>query len=452
MFERPARRSSLPRPAAPAQRCACSRACCALVAGFVLTAAVVVSLAPQAALAQQASGVSYSITPIVVVNDEAITNVDLDARIRFLALTNNRPYNDALRQEFYQRALDELVDEILQLQEAKKAGVEISDEEVNKFVTGLAQQSKQSPEQFLGGLRQAGVDPNTFLRQVRARSAWQKLVIKRLPASQIIDRDELKSEIEAEKARAGQVERDIYQIYLPYAGQDPAQVMAQAQGLIQAMGAGQLRFTQAAKQYSKGPAAAAGGSLGWLVEADLPALIAPAVKALGKGGISPPIQADDGIYLVAVRDQRTVGQKQGRSVFDIKQLFLRLPANTNSLEAQQKLALAQRVTQGVAGCAAFNEAMISAGDQGSGDLNGIDVTTLPQQVAAVLSQLPIGRASPVLPVPNGASIFMVCNKRNEVEEVEEGEIRTRLIAAKAERYAERLLRELRRQAFIEVKG
>ncbi len=400
----------------------------------------------------QASGVAYTIQTLVVVNDEAITNVDLDARIRFVALTTNRPYTDALRQELYQTALDALIDESLQLQEAKKGGVEIADSEVMSFVTNMAQQNKQSAEQFLGGLRANGVDPATFMRQIRARSAWQKLIVKRLPGSQIIDRDELAAEIEAEKAKAGQVERDVYQIYLPYAGQAPEQVMAQAQALMQAMAARQLRFTEAAKQYSQGPAAPQGGSLGWLTDADLPAVIADAVRKLDASGISQPVQGPDGIYLVAVRDQRTIGQKQGRSIFDLKQLFLRLPANQGSLEGQQKLALAQRVIQSVKGCAAFNEAMISAGDQGSGDLNGIDLATLPEQVAAILTQLPIGQPSPVLPVPNGASIFMVCNKRNEIESVEEGEIRSRLIAAKAERYAERLLRELRRQAFIEYKG
>ncbi len=400
----------------------------------------------------QTSGVSYTIKTIVVVNDEAITNVDLDARIRFMALTSNRPYTEALRQELYQSALDALIDESLQLQEAKKGSVEIADADVMKFVAGMAEQNNQNADQFLAGLRTNGVDPSTFLRQIRARSAWQRLIVKRLPGSQIIDRDDLAAEIETEKARAGQIERDVYQIFLPYAGQDPAQVMAQAQALLQALGARQLRFTDAAKQYSKGPAAQQGGSLGWLTDADLPAAIAADVRALGEGGITKPIAAADGVYLVAVRGERTIGQKQGRSVFDLKQLFLRIPANQNSLEAQQKLALAQRVIQSVQGCAAFNEAMISAGDQGSGDLDGIDIATLPEQVAAVLVQLPIGRPSPVLPVPNGASIFMVCNKRNQVQTVEEDEIRTRLIAAKAERYAERLLRELRRQAFIEFKG
>lgn len=439
MFERRRRRSSL-----------CFLSLLALLVGGLAAIGMPTAWAQQSPSLQ--GGVSYTIRTLVVVNDEAITNVDLDARIRFLALTSNRPYNETLRKELYQSALDALIDESLQLQEAKIGNVEVSDADVMGFVGKMAEQNRQGPEQFLAGLRSNGVDPATFLRQIRARSAWQKLIVKRLPGSQIIDRDELAAEIEAEQAKAGQVERDVYQIFLPYAGQAPDQVVAQATALYQALGANQLRFTDAAKQYSKGPAAPQGGSLGWLADSELPEAIAASVRGLEARGISQPIQAPDGVYLVAVRDQRTIGQKQGRSVFDLKQLFLRIPANQNSLESQQKLALAQRVTQSVQGCAAFNEAMISAGDQGSGDLNGIDLATLPEQVAAILTQLPVGKASPVLPVPNGASIFMVCNKRNEVENVKEEEIRARLIGAKAERYAERLLRELRRQAFIEYKS
>ena len=52
-------------------------------------------------------------------------------------------------------AREELIEERLKLQEAKKAGIEVSDDEVKKMLTGLAERNKMSYDQFAQHLKGA---------------------------------------------------------------------------------------------------------------------------------------------------------------------------------------------------------------------------------------------------------------------------------------------------------
>ena len=65
-------------------------------------------------------------------------------------------------------AREELIDERLKLQAAKKGGIEISDEDVKASVLALADRNNMTYEQFAQHLKGMGIDIATMVAKFRA--------------------------------------------------------------------------------------------------------------------------------------------------------------------------------------------------------------------------------------------------------------------------------------------
>jgi peptidyl-prolyl cis-trans isomerase SurA len=112
----------------------------------------------------------------VLVNDEPITDLDIQQRGKMMSIFTHG-------KEGEKQAIDQLIDEALMMQEAKRRNVDIGDEEVNAEFTNRAKGAKLTTDQFSQALRQAGISPQTFKDFLRANMAWGRIVRARFKAT-----------------------------------------------------------------------------------------------------------------------------------------------------------------------------------------------------------------------------------------------------------------------------
>ena len=126
---------------------------------------------PAAPEVQQIEGV------VAVVNDDPIsfTDVRQRARLLLLSLGGQQPTPEQI-QQFTTQALEQLIDEKLQLQEAAQYEVEVSDADIASSIDRLASQSGISRDALLQSLIQSGVNPNSLEEQTRADIAWRRIM------------------------------------------------------------------------------------------------------------------------------------------------------------------------------------------------------------------------------------------------------------------------------------
>ncbi|HSM43015.1 MAG TPA: SurA N-terminal domain-containing protein [Afifellaceae bacterium] len=134
-----------------------------LAAAALLTAGLAVALPPTGAPAIAQTSIK------VVVNDTPITSYDIDNRYRFLRLTSRGRANK-------KQAIDQLIDEQLKLQEAKRRNVNVPDSEVDSAFANIARRAKLTPAKLSAALRQQGVNPTTLKSRIRADLAWSRIV------------------------------------------------------------------------------------------------------------------------------------------------------------------------------------------------------------------------------------------------------------------------------------
>jgi len=110
------------------------------------------------------------------VNDDIVTNYEIQQRRRFLTLLNAPA--DVVAQ-----ARDTLVNERLQAQAAQRFGVVATPEEIEEGVASFASQANMNAQQFINALGQAGVAPETVRDFIAAGISWRNVVRARFAAS-----------------------------------------------------------------------------------------------------------------------------------------------------------------------------------------------------------------------------------------------------------------------------
>ncbi len=153
------------------------------------TAAMVMALACSLGLlAFPAAQAATSIK--VVVNDQPITSYDIDQRARLIRLTARKSAGVSRRM-----AQEELIDERLKAQEAKRRGVTVSEAQVNDAYANIARRTKMSASQLSKALRQSGVNPDTLKQRIRMEMIWLNVVRSRFRSQVKISEQDVLAEM-----------------------------------------------------------------------------------------------------------------------------------------------------------------------------------------------------------------------------------------------------------------
>lgn len=114
--------------------------------------------------------------------------------------------------KFRKDATDEIIEEKLKLQEARKEGVEVNDEETNRIIKGIAERNKQTEAQFAQGLKSAGVDIATMKARFKASFAWREVIRRKYGAQIQINEKEVERAIAALPAGKGPTDTQELQL------------------------------------------------------------------------------------------------------------------------------------------------------------------------------------------------------------------------------------------------
>jgi peptidyl-prolyl cis-trans isomerase SurA len=156
---------------------------CLLAAVFVIFATAAVSTT---AIAQQV---------VVVVNGSPITTYDIEQRSKFLQLSTNKAPS---RQE----VIEELINDKVKLNEAKRFGLDATDAEVERVITGMGNRTGLNFAQFTQALAARGVSIETLKARIKAEVTWNQLIRGRFPSTLQIDEKEVRDVLET-KAPTG---------------------------------------------------------------------------------------------------------------------------------------------------------------------------------------------------------------------------------------------------------
>ncbi len=417
------------------------------IAGFALLG--LLALGAPAAFAQApAQGIA------AVVNDEIVTLFDLDQRIAVAVGSAGLRDSADLRNRLRPQVLRTLIDETLQIAEARRLNLTISAaaiEEARRIIETRNNLPRGGLGTFLAG---QGLNEQSVVRQIRAELSWSRVVQTTLVPQVKISEQEIDAEMARLAQGNGKFRYLMSEIFLPAeTNQRDADLRAQAQRLGDDIRGG-AQFAAAARQFSRGSSAFAGGDIGWVMEEQMAPELATVVRTLNVGAVSAPINAGGGYYLLQVRDKRQIGVSDpNETKLHLKQIALPLPVTAPPAEVARTQARAQSIAGTVRGCDQMDSMIREVGNPQSGDLGMVRVGDLPERFRGAVANIEIGRVSEQVRSDFGVHVFMVCQR-----DVAAANLPTRAEAAQTigqqrlDALERRHMRDLRRNANINIQG
>lgn len=395
----------------------------------------------------QGTGLSDKIA--IVVNEAVVTTSEVRNRIDLSLLSAGLPDAAEVRQKVSLQVVRALVDEQIEKQEAEKAGLSIGEDEIDEALKRIAADNKIPGGDMESFLRAHGIPPSTLRAQVKANLLWTKYVMRTLRPRVDIGEDEIDAVVQRMRSNAGKQEYLVSEIFLPVdRPEDEAEVKALAENLTSQLKGGAI-FGAVARQFSQEASAGSGGDIGWIQSGQLSPEVDKVLQTLQAGEIAGPIRSASGYHILGVREKRTI------ALGDFKEMSVKLQQAFHPFGAEDDkevlLREANVIRQTIDTCedlaARVQEKFPGWRVQ---DLGEVKLASAPSWLADKVQNITQGHASDAMATNKGALMLFVCD-RSMPENVDRGAIRNAIGAERLELLARRTLRDLRRDAFVDVR-
>ena len=396
---------------------------------------------------------------IAVVNDEAITQHDLNEQ-RTAVLVQLReskvspPAPDVLERQLLER----MITERSMLQFAKETGVRVDDTTVERAILRIAQDNKVSPEEFRKVLDREGIAYAKYREDIRREMVIQRLREREVDARVMVTDAEVDNFLATAAVREGpDVEYLLSHILVAVPEQaSPDQV--EQRRLRAADALRQVRegadFAQVAAASSDAPDALQGASIGWRNAARLPTVFADVVRGMKRGDVSDVLRSPAGFHVVKFVDQRDRGAPTVVDQTRTRHILIRVNETTSESEARARI---DRVRDRLDSGAKFEDmARINSEDTSSakgGDLGWVNPGDTVPEFEQALGKLAIGETSRPVRTPFGWHLLKVEERRTQdiTKDRRREQARQALRQRKADELFSDFVRQTRDRAYVEMK-
>jgi len=425
------------------------------------------ALAAFAASAQRSPPVSTAAPPrviaidrvIAVVNDEAITQYELDdARSVVLQQLKQQNVQQPATDVLDKQVLERLIIERALLQYAKDSGIKVDDTQVERAIQRIAEDNKLT----LDGLRQVlsrdGVPYVKYREDVRREIIVQRLREREVDARITVSDAEVENYLATIKAQfGGEAEYRLAHILVVVPEQASAeQIEAKRRRAAEALKniSDGADFGQVAAGFSDATDALSGGNLGWRPGARLPTVFAETVRGMKVGDVSPVLRSAAGFHIVKLIDRRSQNEPALVDQMQARHILIRVNEITSEADGKAKIdRLKDRLDAG----AKFEDmAKLNSEDASSakgGDLGWVSPGDTVPVFEEAMNKLALNQVSAPVRTPFGWHLIEVLGRRKQDVSADRARMQAQLAIRqrKSDEAFQDWIRQTRDRAYVEVR-
>lgn len=388
----------------------------------------------------------------VVVNGEIITGTDVDQRVALIVAASGGKIGEEEIQRLKMQVLRNLMDETLQIQEAKVQKIDIEDSEVDASYARIARQNfGQDIKAMDAYLTKIGSSAASLKRQIRGELSWQRLLRRNVQPFVNVSDEEVRDMIKRMQEAKGTEEFRVGEIFLSANSENREAVLQNAQRIVDQLKKGGS-FAGYARQFSEASTGVVGGDLGWVRLGQLPAELSTVLQGMQTNQLAGPIETRGGFSILMLIDKRQVLTADPRdALLSLKQVSISFPAGTTQEQATARAKQFADAMAGARGCGTVDEiaqgigAEVVANDQ-------IKARDLPGPLAQMVLGLQLGQSTaPFGSIEEGVRVLMLCGRDDPKDATAPNfeQIQSQLEDERVNKRAQTYLRDLRRDAVID---
>jgi peptidyl-prolyl cis-trans isomerase SurA len=248
---------------------------------------------------------------IAVVNDEVITQLELEKKIKEMTgfSVGDLKRNEGSRfAETEHRILELLIDEKIAEEKVKELGITVSKGQVDATIKRIKGENHWSDEEFMTQLQREGFTLEKYQEKIRKELERMQLIEYEVRSRIIIRDEEIKAYYEqntklftsAKKVRLAGI---FLLVKRPDDRGEIKQIQQKGEEILERLKRGE-DFGDLAKKFSDGPGAADGGDLGMFDADQLDPQFREIIDALPEGSVSDLIPTSKGIQILKVTEKQ----------------------------------------------------------------------------------------------------------------------------------------------------
>ena len=431
-------------------------------AGHALAGALAIALPAGVLLAVPAPVRAQALVPIdrpvAIVDEDVVLHSELDRAVRnitnqYAGKEDQLPPSDVLERQ----VLERLILNKLQVARAESNGLKATEEDVDAAIGRIAQGNNLTPAQIRQQVEQGGQTWEEFRRSIH-----DEILIQQLRQSFAQGRISV-SDSEVEAAMAAQANTTQYHlahilVALPD-GATPEQIgvaQKKIEGVKALLDKGEMDFPAAAVRYSDSQNALEGGDLGWRALDEIPGTFANVIRTMQAGQVIGPVRGPSGFQLLKLVETRDAAGDAAAPVteFNARHILVRVDATHPEAEARAKVdTLAARLAGGADFQALAKSDSEDEGTKASGgDLGWFAADQFGTTFGAQVASLADGAVSKPFRSDAGWHIVQrVGARQGTADKSRKAEMREAIGRRKLEDEYNRFLREMRGEAYVEMR-
>lgn len=389
---------------------------------------------------------SIQIKIIAKVNNQIITNIDLENRLNLALAISNIPDEVEARTRLKEQILNLLIDEVLKIQEAQRFGVLISSNDINAEINRLERRLNIKSNSLISSFREKNIPEITVYEQLRSQLLWNKLISARI-ANNITITDKQKEETFLNFIKnSGEIEYNLSEIFVSSANNTNYSAIEKANSMYTKLN--NSNFVSMAEQFSDGAV-----NIGnWTRESMLNERTIGFIKKIKIGEITQPIESTIGYHIYLLNDKRKTKKIiENQLLYNLSQIFFKFTNDKqNEIKAYKNLLADLR--KSILGCDSLDNTINRIKESNGGKLGILSEESLDPKFAEVIKKgLELGKLSEVIISEQGVHSLMLCEPIIKVsyEEIKKN-IEAKLRLNKINNGANLLLNRVRQRALIEI--
>ena len=384
---------------------------------------------------------------IAKINNQIITNIDLEYRLNLAIEISNIPNEIKFRKQIRQQILNLLIDENLKIQEAEKYGILISSAEVYSEINRLEQRLKLPKDTLIENFRKKNIPEIVIYNQIRGQLLWNKIISYRIANNISISNKQTEEALQNFIKSSGEVEYNISEIFISHASNN---LENSSEDKIYSIynKVNSSNFTILAQQFSDG----ALNINNWYRESALNPEIIKTIRNFQIGDISKPIKTNSGIHIYLLNDKRKTKKIiENETLYNLSQIFFKT-TNANKKKIQNIEKIVSNLRENIKNCSQLEETIRKDVNSSGGSLGVLSSESLDKRFLEVLEDnLQVGQLSKAIITTEGVHSIMLCEKAKKVnfDEIRKN-IEQKLRLEKINNAANLLLNSIRQRALIEI--
>jgi len=389
----------------------------------------------------------------VVVNEEVVTQSEVARELRnALYDLRSRGATVPPLSELQQQVADQMVVQRIQYHRTQQLGMSLDEEELMIAIRDIAKQNNLSMLQLREEVNKTGRSYNEYRQELGRQVLIQRLIEQEITRHIRINEVEIDKYLELQPRSDDRLEYSLSHILIE-SGTNPANARSVAENARTRILSG-TPFEVIAAELSGSALAADSSDLGWRNSEQLPDLFIEIVRTLKVGGVTQPIQSQNGFHILRLNARRGGGSYV---VDQIRARQILLVANEISDESETRQRLLQIRDRIIAGEDFADMARLQSADLRTralgGDLGWLNPGDLVPELEWVAVALPLGELSGPVQTQFGHHLIQITDRRRQDigAQVRRQEARREIRKEKFNRRYEQWIKELRDKAWVDYR-